>query len=443
MKKKIFKIIQCTLFLAVVACLFRFLNYSLYNDNCYPRVMLHEMYESEPIDLVFAGASLAYRHYDPVIWDETLGVHSFNLGSSNQSPDTTYYLLKEVFREHDPKYCIYAISSLLFVDIPERDHNPLKDYIIFDYVRPSLNKAEYGIHVFKDQSELNAWMPFTRNANTNIIKTYKSVNAVKSTDHYKNYGYQVYGPQALEEYRGRGYVYREKHLEDGAVGKLDCYDISDYEADEDYLSYLDKIAALCEENNCQLIFIVAPLPYAGMRLYRDYQDSVDFGSQYIKKYGLPFFDFSLAKPALLNLPDHYFYDYTHLSGEGAEEFSRTASALVKDYLDGREIHYDKYFYSSYEELLNAAPWVYSTWMEPSEDGYTAYSTYGNGVIPYYIFYASLDGGATWRVLQEYSENNVLPGKLVPEGCNMLMVQAKDSKSQEEYQQLYRLEISGN
>lgn len=129
------------------------------------------------------------------------------------------------------------------------------------------------------------------------------------------------------------------------------------------------------------------------------------------------------------------------SGKGAEKFSDAAAGIIKKYMDGEEIEWNRYFYSSYEELMDNSPWIFNTWIEKTESGYTAQSTYGNGVIPEYCFQCSEDGGKTWHMLQNYSVDDRIDDSSIPNGCNMLMVWAKPEGSMTggtDYQQCDRM-----
>lgn len=439
MKLRIARLFRVMVFLFILCLLVNISNFYLYNDNTYTRIMFHEMYASEQIDVAIIGSSNVYRHFDPEIWDESLSMQTFNLGTSAQTPDDAYYIMKELFKYQAPRYCIYGINLILFLDMEIYD-NPQKHYIIFDYLKPCNNKWMYGYAVFHDKSMLNAWIPATRNANRDLITTAKGVMGIKETMNYQKYGYVT---SDTEEYRGRGFVNSYKQTIKGRVGKPGGYIFSDYEVSDQYVSYMKKLKKLCDENDCELIFVVPPLPYASMEAQGNYQEILDFYDETATELGVVMFNFDLSRPECLFMEDDDFYDHAHMSGKGAEKFSSVASELVKQYIYGEEIDRDKYFYSSYEELLDHSPWIFNTWLERTENGYMAYSTYGNGVIPEYCFQWSDDNGTTWHILQEYSENNQISGSSIPDGCTMLMVWAKPkgaSMGAADFQQCDRMVI---
>lgn len=429
-------------FLFVLCLLIKAADFYLYNDNTYTRLMFHEMYESEQIDAAFIGSSNVYRHFDPKIWDESLGIKTFNLGTSVQTPDAAYYIMKELFKNQSPEYCIYGINSILFLEM-DLYNNPQNHYIVFDYLKPSADKFMYAYTAFRSKSLLNAWIPATRNANKNLAMIAKEIKEIKATDNYKNYRYDVYGTANTQEYQGRGFVYSYNQTPKGEVGKLGVYLFSDYEVSDKYISYIKKLKKMCDANACELIFIVPPLPYASMELQGDYQEILNFYTQVADDLDVTMFNFDLSRAEYLFMEDSDFYDDAHMSGKGAQNFSKAASELVKKYVNGEEIDRNKYFYSSYEELLDNSPWIFNTWIEKTDEGYAAYSTYGNGVNPEYCFQWSEDKGETWHMLQTYSENNQIAKDKIPDECNMLMVWTKPegvSAGEADYQQCDRIEL---
>ena len=434
---------QCfhvVLFLIILYLLLKTADYYLYNDNTYTRVMFHEMYHSEPIDVAFIGSSNAYRHFAPGIWDESLGMHTFNLGTSSQTPDDAYYVMKELFKSQSPKYCIYGINSILFLELDAYD-NPVKNYIIFDYLKLSLDKFAYGYTAFEEKSLLNGWIPATRNANEDLLETIKNVSDIKQMETYQTYQYEIY-EGTDEVYQGRGFVYSNRRTENGAVGKVDGYLFHDYEISECYLSYMKRLKELCDENGTELIFVVPPLPYASMKLQEDYQEIIDLYQKVADELEVALFPLDLSRPEYLLMEDDDFYDGAHMSGKGAERFSRAAAELVKKYINGEEFDESSFFYSSYQELLDDSPRVFNVWLEETEDGCSAQSLCGNGVSPVYSFQWSDDRGETWHMLQEYSGNSQIMKENLPDGCNMLMVWAKPKElsGETDYQQCDRMEL---
>lgn len=404
-------------------------SYALYDDSTYTRLFLHEMYESEPIDLAFIGGSITYKGFAPEIWDEALGLRSFNFGSSSQTPDASYYLLKEVFRYHSPNYVIFAANYISFLDLVGYS-NPQRHYILFDHLRPSLNKLDYWLNAFDAHTCLPALLPFLREKDYSPSRV-RAVLEKKLGDTYRNYGYDIY-MKTDEEYRGRGYVYRFEAKEEGGVGRLEPVWFSPENVQSAAVEYFGRMAQLCRENGAELIMITTPIPYGTMALQKDYQEAVDFYRSLAETNGVKLFDFTLARPELFQSQDGFFYDHVHLNGPGSESFSRAAAQVVKDYLAGNDIQEDALFYGSFREMMEASPFIFNTWLDAGENCYYATSTQGTEAVPEYRFL--IPHGDTWECIQDYGVGDSLSMDLIPEDASQLRVEARPQGSNLEYQQ---------
>ena len=86
-------------------------------DQFFPAARWADYYEqAENIDLLVLGSSHAYRSYDPEVLGAALPGQPevFNFGSSAQSPLTSYCLLREVLRTHQPRLVLLDLYALVF-----------------------------------------------------------------------------------------------------------------------------------------------------------------------------------------------------------------------------------------------------------------------------------------------------------------------------------------
>lgn len=74
---------------------------------------IKEAEETENIDVLILGSSLAYRVIDTRSFD-SLGIKAFNLGSSSQTPLQTEFLVERYFNKFNPNLVIWDISPTLF-----------------------------------------------------------------------------------------------------------------------------------------------------------------------------------------------------------------------------------------------------------------------------------------------------------------------------------------
>ena len=108
--------------LILLAGLVRGLNYLVVDDaDSYTRLAMHELYTGEePVETLFLGSSHCFRAYDPALYEALTGESAFNLGSSSQNYDTSYYLLKEALARHPVKK-VYLDMYYAFLFIGRED----------------------------------------------------------------------------------------------------------------------------------------------------------------------------------------------------------------------------------------------------------------------------------------------------------------------------------
>jgi len=395
--------------------------------------MMHEMYgQRENIDVVFLGASHAYRSFDTRILDEQLGMNTFNMGSSSQSVKDSYFLLREMYSHHLPRYCILEMSWARY-NIYDFSSNATSSYILYDYFRPSVNKLYYFFSAFNEQTAINAVLPFRRYPITAPSKYLENIKA-KMTKEYFGCSYSV-AAYDNEHYAGKGYVYRNKGFSRGNVGKVEPYTWSNLNINNEAVYYFDKIYKLCEENGTELILVTAPVPLASVAAVGNYQEAHEFLDSLAEKYGLVHYDFNLAKKALFENRDEYFYDSGHMSGLGANVFSNKVAGILLSHIKDID-DLNEFFYSDTNELMASVDYVLNVWAESREGKLNAYSFHGTDVKPEYEFLYRTKESDKYAVIKAYSSIDHIYFDLIPADAYEVRVNARAGGSSGAFEQYY-------
>ena len=327
-------------------------NYLLVDDTqVYTRLTMHELYESEKnIDTLFLGSSHCLRAYDPGLFTELTGKTSFNLGSSAQNYDTSYYLLKEAAREYDLQ-TVYLDMHYKFLFVDKTDKDLVQANIISDYMKPSWNKLEFLTQTSESKHFTNRLLPFRRDWQKIADLPYvKEVWSKKQADSYRNYE-----PIAREQeyYAGNGFVWSDAVLNAEEITWWDNFtDISeDMVSDVTYtLDYIQKIAEFCEEQEIRLIFVTAPSYERYLEEVGPYDEAYAYVQNLADAYGVPYFDFNLCKDETMDLEAAHFIDVDHLNGEGAKALTTLLAELDLALENGRDATelIDEYFNPCYD-----------------------------------------------------------------------------------------------
>ncbi len=322
-------------------------NYLLMDDSSsYTRLTMHELYAradaGEEVDTLFLGSSHCFRAYDPALYEELTGKRAYNLGSSSQNYDTSYYLLREAAGLYDLK-TVYLDMHYKFLFMDPEDRDLVQANIISDYMRPSVNKLSFLLTTTETKNYTNRFFPFRRNWQQLGDLAYVRENvAKKQTESYQNYE-----AVTVEEeyYAGRGFVRSEAKLDVDAITWWDKFGkvADDMKLDTAYpLSYIERIVHFCEEKGIRLVFVTAPSLDRYLEAVGPYDPAHAYVQELADRYGVDYLDFNLAKREYLDLTAEDYIDVDHLNGNGAEKLTKLLAEA-----DGKSI--DEYFTACYDD----------------------------------------------------------------------------------------------
>ena len=85
--------------------------------------MWKSYYAQEELDMIFIGSSLCQGGFDPLVFDEKLGVNSFNMGTPLQAVPQTTRALETALENHDIKTVIFGMgfSTLKYDSLMEAE----------------------------------------------------------------------------------------------------------------------------------------------------------------------------------------------------------------------------------------------------------------------------------------------------------------------------------
>lgn len=314
------RVLSVLLFLACMLLLNQGFRYLLIDDtNSYTRIALHEMYEQENIDILFLGSSHCYRSIDPSIIDDAWGVNTFNGGTSSQLPKASYYLLKEVGRNHQlSKVYMEVYYDLMWTNQDYRSATGI--YIISDYMKPSLNRLQFIWDTGGRDYIAHGLILGRRNWEKLLDFSYMRENLrKKNTAAYRNYQYLL---SDNEDYMGKGFVYSSDYIEKGAFAAKEPFaPIAASAISEENQIYLDKIISYCQEHDIDLIFYSAPLPDFRLTGCGNYDSYIKQMQIFLKDKNVSYYDFNLCRGDILSLDELCYMDDNHLNGKGARLFS--------------------------------------------------------------------------------------------------------------------------
>lgn len=195
--------------------------------------------EKNSLDFIFVGSSQMFTSVVPAVLWEEYGITSYDFGSNEQPMYLSYYYIKEALKYQNPKaivlevsYCNtpdYTHEGVLHINLDDLRMGPVKLEAIFDIIP----KGERLPYIFELAKYHDTWAELDKAALEYI-----------GADKHNPY---------------KGYTPSVEGFADGGVFDEEIAKITEKaELAELSVSYMEKIIALCEEENVDLLFLKTP-----------------------------------------------------------------------------------------------------------------------------------------------------------------------------------------
>ena len=225
------------------------------------------------------GSSTAYRNLNPHLLSDQTPINWFNYGSSNQSPNMSYFLLQQAFTRTKLDYVLLDIYG------PIARHNGLE--AAFDLIYNSELNWWQKTKLLWRYPNTKLWLRYGYFYTKKILPcpTYIIKDSTNGT--YLKKGFVCSNQPALQHYN-----------EDQNAKKIP------------EIPELQQIAKLCHANGAKLILNISPSLDGDFRLPSAFKK---YPIIYIKQF---------------NNPQH-FYDSHHMTCEGANLYSKIVSEKIQ------------------------------------------------------------------------------------------------------------------
>lgn len=274
--------------------------------------------QQRDINALFIGSSHSYVSYDPEIFNNKLGINSFNFGTPSQQPDMGYYLLKEVLNHSKPNLVVYdvfwarlenesGIAQVLFnYEFIKKSEN--KDEI-FDNLFSTKDKFEYFFKVLRYRLDLSEYM-------NRLINSFVGISNKENEYQYKS----------------KGFVFSEKVVDPLVLAKDKTYAEYKFKGlNKTQTEYLEKTIELCRSNNISLLLVTSPLPPTILNQLKNNYANIYLDIKKIAdNYNIEYVDLNLINEKKNIVTDANFADNNHLNYSGAEIVSNYLSEHIRN-----------------------------------------------------------------------------------------------------------------
>ena len=282
--------------------------------------------EKNSLDVVFIGSSNIHCNINPnVIWNE-YGIASYDFSSDMQDLGTSYYYLKQMFKRQSPAVVVIDVWE----DGNVEEIDSLAAHFAFDHMKLDKVKIE-AVYNRAKENWLEMLFP--------LITYHERWKELKQTDFsYKKRDYNILKGSVI--YMVTNEKPKPKLPEHIESSKLP----------ERTMFWLDSIIKLCNDNNCECIFIKTPYSYCDEIVF-SYLEGMQ---NYCNERKIPFLYMNkLVDQIGIDFTNDYV-DEVHLNWNGQVKLSNYSGEYISSNYHIKNKCKDKEFQKwndDYEEMM--------------------------------------------------------------------------------------------
>lgn len=403
----------------------------------YSRQVQHDAVTPEnAYDLIAFGASDSLRTWDSQTADELLGTHSFNMGSSATILNGGIYAtFMDTMAHQNPERVIFILGRFEMAAGDEED--PLSYIAIAPYLSSPKYALDYyfrTIHMKGAVQKLFPWTTYhvgsmyelTYHLKRKVSKEYLEYNTdfLQSDELvYKGQGFSpmTYSSENIISYDAMSKKMLNPRNDPGFRNKERAFQ-------EKKITQLKEMIAYCQERNCDVVVLSAPIPVLGIWSDSWYCSDSRQLEELVEAEGAHYYDLNFSKKELWNPELDDFYDLSHLNEKGAKRFTESVCKLLQKQDNEEDV--SNLFYSTWDEYLKSIDYAVATYMlveeSESEILVTAHCVTGTEVTPQFRFVIyDVEHNQEVKELQDFETTNeiTVPKELLSEKSIALRVYA--------------------
>jgi hypothetical protein len=248
-----------------------------------------ELQTVSDVDIIFIGSSHCYRGFDPRIF-KTLGLKTFNMGSTAQTPLNSYYLIRDKLDQLKPKLVIIELYPAMLEG---------------DGAESTLDLL-VNLPINKDMIEMSL-----------ATKSFMAVNALlleMLRIHRPPIDSVPIKMPSSDKYVSGGYVERVDPPLSNRIFQSRELSINNRQ-----LGYLAGITRMTRKFNSKVMLVILPIPFELRQSIANYDRIVDKISIFAKAHDVDFIDFNNRMQFDTETD---FFDTDHLSQSGVNKFNK-------------------------------------------------------------------------------------------------------------------------
>ncbi len=208
-----------------------------------------------PIDVLFVGNSHILTGMNPYLFTRQTGLNSFILGAPGVGVHDLYYTIEEAIQVKKPQVIVLETYAINNMEPRDLSAGALNDQITSFRARKNFSlKMKSMFSLFNYNNYLITWFDVFKNHNFIFTKPDQISRNIKNGGPERKEKKDVYLGQFSRFQSGLTQKTLDRYTKEGAP-----VDGNEYTISESAIKYTKKIAALCDTNNIQLVFLTIPM----------------------------------------------------------------------------------------------------------------------------------------------------------------------------------------
>lgn len=304
--------IKTIIILVIFIILFVLLNMLLspkYATTLVEGSMISEYYnESKDHEVIFIGDCEVYANFSPMVMYETEGIKAYVRGSSQQMIWQSYCILEETLKYETPKVVVLNVNSMRY------DKN--SDKVSEAYNRLTIDKMKWSkekIEIIKESmTEEETFISYV----FPILRYHSRYDELTKED------LEYLFKSKSNTYNGFLVNKNVKPVTNLPTKR----NLANYEFSDECYEYLNKITAICKENNIKLVLIKAPSLYPYW--YEEYDKQI---RKYASENEIDYYNLTENIEEIgLDFQTDTYDGGLHLNLQGATKLSKYFAKILKE-----------------------------------------------------------------------------------------------------------------
>lgn len=276
-----------------------------YASDVVEGALIAEYYsEEKDHDVIFIGDCEVYENFSPAVLWRDYGINSYIRGSAQQLIWQSYYLLEDTLRYEKPDTVIFNVLSMQYNEPQREAYNRMT----LEGMRWSSSKAaSIAVSMTEEEHFLEYVFPLLRYHSRWSELGAEDVRYMFRTPKVSHNGYYM-----------RVDVKPAENVPEGRI-------LADYSFGDNAWEYLEKMAALCRENDIRLILVKAPSLYP--HWYDQWEEQIE---DYAARNDLLYINYlELVEETGLDFSTDTYDGGLHLNLSGAEKITKHLGGVLR------------------------------------------------------------------------------------------------------------------